>query len=125
MDLWGRAQFLKRPIGEGSLGSVHLGRWQETDVAVKLLVSLQDICSATDNLDTGTSGLAKHDAPPQDPEAGLRGLEREVCLPKLVGVLAILRAQTPSVRYLSFSCTVVGGAPSGCRGGASVVARWG
>eukprot|EP00884_Botryococcus_braunii_P018261 jgi/Botrbrau1/5118/Bobra.0128s0026.1 len=76
---------LKRPIGEGSLGSVHLGRWQETDVAVKLLISLQDICSATDNTSTGASALAKDEGPGPDPAAGLRGLEREVTLWRACG----------------------------------------
>ncbi len=29
-------QTLKKKIGEGSIGRVHLGRWQETDVAIKV-----------------------------------------------------------------------------------------
>ena len=30
-------QSFRKVIGEGSIGRVHLGRWQETDVAIKLL----------------------------------------------------------------------------------------
>lgn len=30
-------QTFRKPIGEGSIGKVHLGRWQETDVAIKVL----------------------------------------------------------------------------------------
>lgn len=29
-------QALKKQIGEGSIGKVHLGKWRETDVAVKV-----------------------------------------------------------------------------------------
>ena len=38
-----RAQTFKKLIGEGSIGRVHLGRWQETDVAIKVLTSLGNI----------------------------------------------------------------------------------
>ena len=34
---------LKKQIGEGSIGKVHLGKWRETDVAVKILNSLSSI----------------------------------------------------------------------------------
>lgn len=34
---------IQRPIGEGSFGKVYLAKWNETLVAVKLLLSLQDI----------------------------------------------------------------------------------
>lgn len=37
----GCAQTLKKQIGEGSLGRVHLGRWQETDVAIKVIHHVQ------------------------------------------------------------------------------------
>ena len=30
-------QTFRKVIGEGSIGRVHLGRWQETDVAIKVL----------------------------------------------------------------------------------------
>lgn len=30
------AQTFKKLIGEGAIGRVHLGRWQETDVAIKV-----------------------------------------------------------------------------------------
>ena len=30
-------------IGEGSIGRVHLGKWQETDVAIKVLGSLNAV----------------------------------------------------------------------------------
>ncbi len=36
-------QVLKKQIGEGSIGKVHLGKWRETDVAVKILNSLSSI----------------------------------------------------------------------------------
>ena len=34
MSSW---QSFRKVIGEGSIGRVHLGRWQETDVAIKVL----------------------------------------------------------------------------------------
>ncbi len=61
------------------MGTVHLGRWQETDVAIKVLASLRDICVATDSLDPALfGGLVKDDSAAPDPEMGLRSLEREV-----------------------------------------------
>lgn len=34
---------LQKPIGEGAFGKVYLAQWQECDVAVKLLTSLQPL----------------------------------------------------------------------------------
>lgn len=34
---------LIRKIGEGAFGKVYLGRWQETEVAIKMLTSLQTL----------------------------------------------------------------------------------
>ena len=36
-------QTFKKMIGEGSIGRVHLGKWQETDVAIKVLGSLNAV----------------------------------------------------------------------------------
>jgi hypothetical protein len=64
------------------VGTVHLGRWQETDVAIKVLASLRDICVATDSVEPAPfGGLVKDDPVAPDPEMGLRSLEREVCTP--------------------------------------------
>ncbi|DBA72008.1 TPA: hypothetical protein ACH3X2_010748 [Trebouxia sp. C0005] len=38
---------IKRKIGDGSIGLVYLGKWQETDVAVKVLIEMQHL--APDN----------------------------------------------------------------------------
>ncbi|DBA83679.1 TPA: hypothetical protein ACH3X1_006228 [Trebouxia sp. C0004] len=34
---------IKRKIGDGSIGLVYLGKWQETDVAVKVLIEMQHL----------------------------------------------------------------------------------
>lgn len=36
---------IKRKIGDGSIGQVYLGKWQETDVAVKVLTEMQNLSS--------------------------------------------------------------------------------
>ncbi|DBB01412.1 TPA: hypothetical protein ACH3X1_000077 [Trebouxia sp. C0004] len=36
---------IKRKIGDGSTGQVYLGKWQETDVAVKVLTEMQNLSS--------------------------------------------------------------------------------
>ncbi|KAK2077996.1 hypothetical protein QBZ16_003864 [Prototheca wickerhamii] len=64
---------LSRVIGEGAFGKVFLGRWQETDVAIKLLTSLEAFgIGASDT--KGADGDLK-----LDPDV-LRTLEREVSI---------------------------------------------
>ncbi|KAK9807281.1 hypothetical protein WJX73_007482 [Symbiochloris irregularis] len=82
-----------RLIGEGSIGRVHHGRWQETDVAIKTLNSLQHIqasMSAAEHApddETMVEECTGDDDPPpiavdsgfrSDEAAVLRSLEREV-----------------------------------------------
>lgn len=45
---------VKRKIGDGSIGQVYLGRWQQTDVAIKVLTEMQNLAS-------------KDEVTPQDP----------------------------------------------------------
>ncbi|KFM25179.1 putative serine/threonine-protein kinase drkA [Auxenochlorella protothecoides] len=62
-----------RVIGEGAFGKVYLGRWQETDVAIKVLTSLQAFgIGAAGATVAGPDGEVR-----LDPEV-LRTLEREV-----------------------------------------------
>ncbi|BDA45524.1 probable serine/threonine-protein kinase CTR1 at C-terminar half [Coccomyxa sp. Obi] len=72
---------LKKKIGEGSIGRVHLGRWQETDVAIKVLNSLSSIgVAAADPSDPGFSQqqqVARQSAIADD-SSRLQTLEREV-----------------------------------------------
>ncbi|KAL6772398.1 hypothetical protein ACKKBG_A30080 [Auxenochlorella protothecoides x Auxenochlorella symbiontica] len=64
---------LSRVIGEGAFGKVYLGRWQETDVAIKVLTSLQAFgIGAAGATVAGPDGEVR-----LDPEV-LRTLEREV-----------------------------------------------
>lgn len=79
-----RAQTFKKMIGEGSIGRVHLGRWQETDVAIKVLTSLSNIAvgmaSASPTPRAGGDASAKTDrgvAYGDDAQATKRTLERE------------------------------------------------
>lgn len=81
----GRAQTFKKQIGEGSIGRVHLGRWQETDVAIKVLTSLSNIAVG---MATGSPALRgagpsaartdDGDSYADDALATKRTLEREV-----------------------------------------------
>eukprot|EP00884_Botryococcus_braunii_P005423 jgi/Botrbrau1/14882/Bobra.0248s0001.1 len=71
---------LVREIGRGSLGKVYLGRWRETDVAVKMLEPLPDKKELQAGARTGVQ------APPSATPALLHSsLEREA------GILASLR----------------------------------
>ena len=77
------AQTFKKIIGEGSIGRVHLGRWQETDVAIKVLTSLSNIAvgmaSASPTPRTGAASAKtdRGDAYGGDALATKRTLERE------------------------------------------------
>lgn len=83
-----------RLIGEGSIGRVHHGRWQETDVAIKTLNSLQHMQATTSAAehepddeailedaagDTDVLPIAAGSGFRTDQAAVLRSLEREVC----------------------------------------------
>ena len=78
-------QVLKKQIGEGSIGKVHLGKWRETDVAVKILTSLSSIGVAEaeesylsmDAAQAGGSGESR-DSQASDKQNPLATLEREV-----------------------------------------------
>ena len=79
-----RAQTFKKMIGQGSIGRVHLGRWQETDVAIKVLTSLSNIAvgmataSPTPRPGGGASAKTdRGDAYGDDAQATKRTLERE------------------------------------------------
>lgn len=84
-------QVLKKQIGEGSIGKVHLGKWRETDVAVKTLNSLSNIGVAEakesdlsmDAAQAGGSGESR-ESQPSDKQNSLATLEREVCSPASV-----------------------------------------
>ena len=80
------AQVLKKQIGEGSIGKVHLGKWRETDVAVKILNSLSSIGVAEaeqseTSMDAakGSPGSESHESPEAMRAGPLATLEREVC----------------------------------------------
>ena len=84
--LW--LQVLKKQIGEGSIGKVHLGKWRETDVAVKILNSLSSI-GVTEAAESEVSmegakesfGSESHESREAERLAPLATLEREVgCL---------------------------------------------
>ncbi|KAK9845513.1 hypothetical protein WJX81_008391 [Elliptochloris bilobata] len=73
----------KKLIGEGSIGRVHLGRWQETDVAIKVLTSLSNIAvSMANGSPTPRAAAAARtdlgDSYGDDAQATKRTLEREV-----------------------------------------------
>ena len=97
------AQQFLRLVGEGSIGRVHHGRWQETDVAIKTLNSLQHIRTLT--AEQGPErGMRRssEEMPPiaqgsflDDQQAVLRSLEREVrccCCALASAWLALWRA---------------------------------
>ncbi|PSC73896.1 Serine threonine-kinase CTR1 isoform A [Micractinium conductrix] len=63
-------------IGEGAFGKVWLGRWQETDVAIKQLSSLSDLGVEAGSLQHDSSGGIKMDLDVQ------RALDKEVGLLK-------------------------------------------
>ena len=78
-------QIFKKIIGEGSIGRVHLGRWKETDVAIKVLNSLSLISlTTTPNNNAGeaamqpTSSFRQTDSFHAEHEITMRTLEREV-----------------------------------------------
>ena len=87
---WGRGiawglQVLKKQIGEGSIGKVHLGKWRETDVAVKILNSLSSIGVAEAeeseiSMDGAKEsvGSGSHESREAERSAPLATLEREV-----------------------------------------------
>ena len=91
-------QVLKKQIGEGSIGKVHLGKWRETDVAVKILNSLSSIGVAEAEESQVSMGAAKesmgsgsHESREAERAGPLATLEREVrwqhpepCLPPSV-----------------------------------------
>lgn len=59
---------MTRVVGEGAFGKVYLGRWHETDVAIKVLTSLSAL------------GLPGGDASSKEATEAIRTLEREVGL---------------------------------------------
>ena len=84
-------QTFRKPIGEGSIGRVHLGRWQETDVAIKMLghvspqISMPTAASMQSSgnllaLEAGSSGDTSDDDELLDTSMALtiKTLEREV-----------------------------------------------
>lgn len=73
-------QSFSRLIGEGSIGRVHLGRWQETDVAIKSLSSLKHIAITTD-ITSGSTRSSSEDSRAPNVDATMRTLEREVTIP--------------------------------------------
>ena len=85
-----RAQTFKKLIGEGSIGRVHLGRWQETDVAIKVLTSLGNIAVGMASASPtpragGAPGAARNEAGDSyadDALATKRTLEREARAPR-------------------------------------------
>ena len=86
---------LKKQIGEGSIGKVHLGKWRETDVAVKILNSLSSIGVAEAeesevSMDAGQSaGSESHESQLPELQNPLATLEREVCCLSYVLMLAL------------------------------------
>jgi len=80
---------VKKLIGEGSIGRVHLGRWQETDVAIKVLTSLSNIAVGMASASptpraSGAPGAARNEAGDSyadDALATKRTLEREARAP--------------------------------------------
>ena len=85
--MWG-VQSIQRKVAQGSIGSVYLGRFQETDVAVKALRGLEDLQRivklAPDGTRSNPSALNSwlvHSGVLQDSGSlcTLQSLEREVC----------------------------------------------
>ena len=88
-------QTFKKQIGAGSIGRVHLGRWHETDVAIKVLNSLEVLGVASfqprdaeeeEEDDEGGEPGQLPKSPSTYPsssedQTNLRTLEREVRLP--------------------------------------------
>lgn len=58
---------------------MHLGRWQETDVAIKSLSSLTHIAITTD-ITSGSTRSSSEDSKAPDVDATMRTLEREVTI---------------------------------------------
>ena len=89
-------QTFRKVIGEGSIGRVHLGRWQETDVAIKVLghvaphgsipqAASMGSSSHMSAIDEGGSNAGATDDDDSMPMLGdnmaltIKTLEREVC----------------------------------------------
>ena len=112
-----RAQTFKKLIGEGSIGRVHLGRWQETDVAIKVLTSLNNIAvgMATGSPTPRASGASARndvgDSYDDDVLATKRTLEREARarISSRIGCL-----QVPSALFLCSFARLTGRQESWC-----------
>lgn len=76
-------------IGEGAFGKVFLGRWQETDVAIKMLGSLQALGLAAGSVQHDEGGGVKLGADVQrqlEREVGLMVAMRHPCIILFMGV---------------------------------------
>lgn len=77
---------VKRKIGDGSIGQVYLGRWQQTDVAVKVLTEMQNLASKDEVTPQDPATLQPWETEDSDESCPQQGGQKRTHAKGLIGV---------------------------------------